>query len=83
MGYLTRCTINNSHNHAIRSAEAMRRRDVSQETRGRLLKLYEEGYKPSAALEALKLRLQEEYGSDYAHKSADRSVCPDVQYCFR
>ncbi|XP_030837091.1 uncharacterized protein LOC115922342 isoform X1 [Strongylocentrotus purpuratus] len=83
MGYLTRCTINNSHNHAIRSAEAMRRRDVSQETRGRLLKLYEEGYKPSAALEALKLRLQEEYGSDYAQKSADRSVCPDVQYCFR
>ncbi|XP_063957235.1 uncharacterized protein LOC129263695 isoform X1 [Lytechinus pictus] len=82
-GYLTKCTIYNIHNHSIRSAEAMRRRDVSEDTRARLLQLYEDGYKPIGALEALKRSLQEDYGSDYAEKSADRSLCPDIQYCYR
>ncbi|KAJ8024340.1 hypothetical protein HOLleu_37061 [Holothuria leucospilota] len=58
------------------SADALRRRDVSEEAVQKLLDFFKAGYSPTAALDTLKYDLQEQY-------SADRSICPDLQFCFR
>ncbi|XDV11891.1 hypothetical protein PO909_000687, partial [Leuciscus waleckii] len=49
----------------------------------KLEKLFQSGLSPSSALNTLKYDLQEEQGDSYVHASADRSICPDVQFCYR
>ena len=82
-GYVSTCTIKNYHSHDIQSADALRRRDVSEGTKEKLINLFKSGHSPATALDTLKYDLQEENEDEYSKLSADRSVCPDAQYCYR
>ena len=83
-GYQLRVWSNSKgHNHATESAAALRHLRVSEETKGKLLALFEHHHSPSTALETLKLQLQDEHGDAYPLVAADRSVVPDVGYAYR
>ena len=81
--YSTIVEIKHIHNHNIHVAAAVRCRDVGPAAVEKLTKLFESGHSPSSALDVLKYDLQVEYGDDYFYKSADRSICPNVQFCYR
>ncbi|KAJ8018274.1 hypothetical protein HOLleu_43823 [Holothuria leucospilota] len=83
-GYFTTVSLKWLHNHEMSSADALRRRDVSEEAVQKLLDFFKAGYSPTAALDTLKYDLQEQYSAEeYTRISADRSICPDLQFCFR
>ncbi|XP_063965028.1 uncharacterized protein LOC135156449 [Lytechinus pictus] len=82
-GLLFIVTLNYAHNHPLSCADALRRNDVSEATEEKLRSLFEHGHSPSSALDLLKDDLPEEHGDNYINASADRSLCPDVQYCYR
>lgn len=75
--------ITNEHNHNLHVPDALRYKDVGPEAIQKLKKLFEAGHSPSTALDVLKYDLQLELGDDYAYASADRSICPDIQFCYR
>ncbi|KAL2096943.1 hypothetical protein ACEWY4_006150 [Coilia grayii] len=74
--------MNNAHNHRIICAAALSKRDVSKETELKLKKLFESGHSPASALDTIKHDLQEQEGDNYWFVAADRSVCPDRDYCY-
>ncbi|XP_072168858.1 uncharacterized protein [Diadema setosum] len=82
-GLLFIVTLNYAHNHPLSCADALRRNDVSEATEEKLRSLFEHGHTPRSALDLLKYDLQEEHGDNYIYASADRSICPDVQFCYR
>ncbi|KAJ8048401.1 hypothetical protein HOLleu_00698 [Holothuria leucospilota] len=82
-GYFTTVSLKWPQNHEMSSADALRRRDVSEEAVQKLLDFFKAGYSPTAALDTLKYDLQEQYSAEeYTRISADRSICPDLQFCF-
>ncbi|XP_051526130.1 uncharacterized protein si:dkey-75a21.2 isoform X1 [Myxocyprinus asiaticus] len=82
-GYFLHVKLRNEHNHRLTGEEAMRRRDVSSETIEKLQQLYRSGHSPSSALKTIKYNLQEEEGDNYIYAIADRSICPDLPFCYR
>ncbi|XP_035516707.1 uncharacterized protein si:dkey-75a21.2 [Morone saxatilis] len=80
-GLFLHINLRNEHNHG--AYEAVTRCDVSGETIEKLKKLFESGHSPSSALDVLKYDLQEEEQDNYVYAAADRSVCPDLQFCYR
>lgn len=81
--YPTIIKLFNAHNHTLMSADSLKHKDVSSETVEKFLKLYEDGYSPFSALDIHKMDLQEEFGDYYYVKVADRSLCPDLWWCYR
>ena len=72
------------HNHDVATADCMRHRDVSQETRERIMAMFREGSTPSAAHAALQMKYEcSVSASDYTIVSADRSSVPDKSYFHR
>ena len=73
------------HNHATLSSQALNKRDVSSETRARLLELFATGVGPTAAVNIIKadLKLKAAADAEYAVLSADRALVPDVGYACR
>lgn len=82
-GYFLHVNLRNEHNHKLASPEVMRWRDVSNETIEKLHELFKSGHSPSSALKIIKYNLQEEEGENYIYAIADRSICPDLQFCYR
>ena len=82
-GYLLYVNLRSDHNHRLACADALRKRDVSAFTIERLTALFERGHSPSSALDTMKYDLQEEEGEHYFLSAADRSIVPDVQFCYR
>lgn len=82
-GYLLNVNLRHEHNHRLSCADAVRKRDVSGETIAKLKTLFENGHTPSSALDTIKYDLQEQEGENYINAAADRSICPDVQFCYR
>lgn len=82
-GYFFNVNLKHEHNHRLSCADAMKKRDVSGETIDKLKTLFESGHSPSSALDTIKYDLQEEEGGNHLFASADRSICPDVQFCYR
>ncbi|PIK45876.1 hypothetical protein BSL78_17255 [Apostichopus japonicus] len=83
-GYPTVISLKWTHNHETSSADALRERDVNSETRQKLLDLFKSGHSPSSALDTIKYDLQVSCtNEEYTRLSADRSCCPDLQYCYR
>ncbi|XP_048066619.1 uncharacterized protein si:dkey-75a21.2 [Megalobrama amblycephala] len=82
-GYFLHVNLRNEHNHRLNTAEVMRWRDVSNDTIEKLQQLYKSGHSPSSALKTIKYNLQEEEGDNYIYAIADRSICPDLQFCYR
>ena len=71
------------HNHAIGIPAALKYRDVGTEVTGKLKEMFEHGHSPSSALAMLQVDMQLEDPDEYIAKSADRSLCPDLQSCYR
>lgn len=72
------------HNHEVSSADALRRRDVSDKAVQNCWISSRLDIPPTAALDTLKYDLQEQYSAEeYTRISADRSICPDLQFWFR
>ncbi|XP_071949605.1 uncharacterized protein [Antedon mediterranea] len=82
-GLLFNVRLKNEHNHRITCADALRRRDVSEDSIAKLRDLFEHGHSPSSALETIKHDLAEEHGEQYVYVCADRFMCPDLQFCYR
>lgn len=82
-GYLFNISLRHEHNHRLFCADALQKRDVSRETIDKLKILFESGHSPSSALDTIKYDLQEQEGDNYIYAAADRSICPDLQFCFR
>ncbi|NP_001116781.1 uncharacterized protein LOC794385 [Danio rerio] len=82
-GYFLHVNLRNEHNHRLHTAEVMRWRDVSNDTIEKLQQLYKSGHSPSSALKTIKYNLQEEEGDNYLYAITDRSICPDIQFCYR
>lgn len=82
-GYFLHVNLRNEHNHRLNTAEVMRWRDVSNDTIEKLQQLYKSGHSPSSALKTIKYNLQEEEGDNYTYAIADRSICPDLPFCYR
>ena len=73
----------NEHNHYLHCANNVRHKDVSEETRKKILDLFESGHSPYSALDVYKMDLKNAYREDYYKVAADRSLCPDLQWCYR
>ena len=73
----------NIHNHLLLTADTLKHRDVSEETVTKLRELFSKRHSPTSALNTIKLDLQIEHGDNYVVEAADRSKCPDLQFCFR
>ncbi|KAJ8247335.1 hypothetical protein GJAV_G00245120 [Gymnothorax javanicus] len=72
-----------THNHGLNTADALKHRNVSEETVAASKGLYAKGHSPSSALNSFKMDLQTEHGPEYVLKAADRATCPDLQFCHR
>lgn len=73
----------NEHNHYLHCANNVRHKDVSAETKRIFLDLFESGHLPYSALDIHKMDLKSLYKDDYYKIAADRSKCPDLQWCYR
>ncbi|XP_030848153.1 uncharacterized protein LOC115926838 [Strongylocentrotus purpuratus] len=82
-GLLFTVTLRFEHNHPLSCANAVRRKDVSEATVAKLKTLFENGHSPSSALDTMKHDLQEVHGDQYVFVSTDRSICPDLHFCYR
>ena len=82
-GYLFNISLRHEHNHRLFCAAALKKRDVSAETINNLTVLFQNGHSPSTALDTMKTDLQDQEGNGYIYAAGDRSICPDLQFCFR
>lgn len=83
-GFCTTVSLAWNHNHEVSSSDALKNRDVSDGAVQKLLDFFKAGHTPTTALDTLKYDLQEQYSAEeYARISADRSICPDVHFCYR
>ncbi|XP_041479165.1 uncharacterized protein LOC121426833 isoform X1 [Lytechinus variegatus] len=82
-GLLFIVTLRFEHNHPLSCADVLKRKDVSEATVTKLKTLFQNGHSPSSALDMIKYDLQEEHGDQYVYVSADRSILPDPQFCYR
>ena len=83
-GFPTVINVTWNHNHEVQCADAFRKRDVNDNTKEKLLELFRAGHSPSSALDTLKYDLQSDNtNEEYLRMSADKSICPDLQYCYR
>lgn len=82
-GLFFHINLRNEHNHHVSCAEVTIRRAVSRETTDNLKKLFQSGHTPSSALKVLKCEMQVEEKDSCVYAAADRSVCPDLQFCYR
>ena len=69
--------LHHTHNHSIKSADALRYRPVTKEVEEKFLALFDENHSPSSAYQAYKDELADTHGDEYVKVSADRSIMPD------
>jgi len=69
-------TLRHTHNHAKHSAAALKHRDMSDNTRQKLIELFHRGHSPSSALHCIKTELMIATPDDYHVLSADSSIVP-------
>ncbi|XP_072377442.1 uncharacterized protein [Diabrotica undecimpunctata] len=80
---ITQITLNNFHNHPTGiTAESLKYRDVSENIKERLRELFNFGLTPSAAHDVLTTDAMIEHGDNCKKVLADRSVVPDLVYCY-
>lgn len=65
-----------SHNHKLNTADSLRFRAVSEETKNKLIVYYQNGHTPATALDSLKSEIQLT-NDNYETILADRKYCPD------
>ena len=83
-GYLGYILFTHQHNHDKKCDVVLKHRDVSKETELKLIDLFKSGKNPRAALEELRSDLyMNNSPAEFTTKCGDRSVCPDINYCYR
>ena len=82
-GFPTTVYLRYEHNHPVNCADAVKHREVSEETVAKLAELFESGHSPSSAHDVIQCDSQEEYAANYAHASGDRAICSDLQFPYR
>ena len=65
-----------THDNPIHAADALRRRDVSEDVK-KFTYMFAAGHSPASALDVHKTDL------DFIFTSADRALVPDMQWCYR
>ena len=81
--YATVVRVKHQHNHMLNSADALKFRDVGDDTVEKFRELFTRGHSLSSALNVHKLDLQLEHGDAYTYEVADRAKCPDLNFCQR
>lgn len=71
------------HNHGVSIPAALKFRKDSNDTCKKLEDLFSNGHSPSSALNLLELELQTEDPENYVLACGDRSICPDLPFCYR
>ncbi|XP_054716718.1 uncharacterized protein LOC129226143 [Uloborus diversus] len=79
----TLITIRDDHNHTVGSAEELKYRDLSEETKFKLCELFRMGYEPAEALHVLKTNLLLEHGDEYYEKAVDNFYVPTYKAVHR
>ena len=76
--------LTSTHNHSIKSADALRYRNVSSDVKDTFLRLFQQDFSPSAAFAKYKDNLRESCGTmgEFARLMADRSIVPDYFWVF-
>lgn len=69
------------HNHSVLSADTSRFRPVCDDTKQKLINLFESGHSPATALECIKMDIQFKF-DNFNEVLADRSLCPGYMYCY-
>ncbi|XP_011669803.2 uncharacterized protein LOC105440902 [Strongylocentrotus purpuratus] len=72
-----------NHNHVLDIPASLKYRDVGEDAVKNLQELFEQGHSPQTALTILHSDMQVDDPEGYITKSADRAVCPDLQFCYR
>ena len=74
-----------NHNHSINSAFSLQYRDVSEETKSRLLELFKMGYSVSQSRNILAAEVMAEAAAtgQFHTKMADRRIFPDYFFIRR
>lgn len=71
-------TFKNAHNHSLNSANILKFRDLSSETKGKLRTLFYQGYSAASALSHLKSDLMLEYKGNYSKIESDGFYVPSI-----
>jgi hypothetical protein len=67
-----------SHNHTISDPEALKHRDMSDDTREKLISLFRAGHAPSSARNFLKMELLLNHPESYHEKLTDAHFVPSI-----
>lgn len=70
-----------TYNHTVMSADALRFRKVSNETKTKLLELYAKGHTPATALETIKMDIHLNE-NNFETLLADKKFYPDYNYSY-
>lgn len=70
------------HNHSVESVASLRYRQPSTEVKEKLISLFNKGHSPATALDSIKMEIQLNYPDSYPLVLADRSRCPDYNFCY-
>jgi len=74
----TEVVFRSAHNHSLSSAAVLQYRNMSDDVRRRLCKLFRQGHSPSSALHCIKTDLLIEHGDDYYLFAADGFYAPSL-----
>lgn len=72
-----------SHDHPIKTADALRRHEVATPVKRKFEGLFQKMYRPVEALDIHKQDLQMEHGERYLYVASDPAQVPDIQWCHR
>lgn len=81
--YATKIVLKNDHNHSTNCADSVKYKDVPDNVRDEFIKLFQQGFHPYKALDVFKENLLLKNDKDYYLLSQNRSVCPDITWCYR
>ena len=81
--YPLKIEIRGKHNHSVKTAAALKYRDIDASVRDKFEQLFSRGYSPAAAWSLQQHDLQTEYDAQYVFVAGDRRYCPDKAWCYR
>lgn len=71
------------HNHSVMKNNSLKYRNPDAGVVDKFTRMYQAGYRPSAALEIHKRDLHLDFEDNFASAVEDRGLCPDINWCYR
>ena len=75
--------LNFNHNHVIEAASTLNMHAVTEETKQKLIDLFEAGYSASGAYHKHRQNIRTQYPNDWVRMLANRAISPNYPYAFR